>query len=195
MFKITLLICVLIVSGTSAFAPSNSRTFSSQLNAGKRAPKQKSDPTGNNIAVKELLEQVQDLQLLTKVAEAGILSKAQDAGISLSKLEPLLKLASSNNDILIIAEAAAPEALPLLPKIVSLTPAALPLLTVLVQTPPAALLVGAVLSLASAGAGVYFIPDDTIPLVAAQTLLVATLGVLAPATLGIGSIALGKAKN
>jgi hypothetical protein len=59
------------------------------------------DSVGNNIAVKELLRDVENKQLLSKVAASGLLSKAQKAGIKLSSLEPLLELAASNPDILV----------------------------------------------------------------------------------------------
>jgi hypothetical protein len=61
------------------------------------------DSIGNNIAVKELLLDVENKQLLSKVAASGLLSKAQKAGITLSSLEPLLDLAAGNPDILVSA--------------------------------------------------------------------------------------------
>ncbi len=144
--------------------------------------------------MKNLLSQVEETKLLTKVAQAGLLSKAQASGISLTKLEPLLKLAASNKDVMILLEAAAPEALPILPKVVEIAPGALPLLGAAIQISPGALQGAAVASLAAAAAGVYVIPDDTAVQVAAQTLLVGTLGVAAPAASLVGSAVLSKIK-
>jgi len=182
----------LIASTASAFAPAPSTRSFTPLNA-LNSPLV--DNVGNNIAVKNLLEQVQNTGLLTKLAQAGLLSKAQASGISLTKLEPLLKLAASNKDVMILLEAAAPEALPLLPKIVDLAPGALPLLGAAIQIPSSALSAAAIASLAAAAAGVYFIPDDTVVQVAAQTLLVGTLGVAAPAASLIGAGILSKIKG
>jgi hypothetical protein len=153
------------------------------------------DSTGNNIAVKNLLEQVESTKLLSKLAQAGLLSKAQKSGVTLTKLEPLLKLAASNQDILILIEAAGPEALPLLPKIVEIASGALPLLGAAIQISPLALQAGALASIAAAAAGVFLIPDDTAIQVAAQTLLVGGLGVAVPAASIIGAGVLSKIKS
>jgi hypothetical protein len=59
------------------------------------------DSIGNNIAVKALLLDIENKQLLSKVAASGLLSKAQKSGVKLSSLEPLLELAASNPDILV----------------------------------------------------------------------------------------------
>jgi hypothetical protein len=178
-----------LASSASAFAPSGSIRSATQLNAAEV------DSTGNNIAVKNLLTQVEASSLLTKVAEAGLLSKAQKAGITLSGLEPLLKEVSDSEDILILLEAAGPEALPILPKVIDLAPGALPLLAAAVQISPGALQGAAVASLAAAAGAVYAIPDDTVAQVAAQTLLGGTLGVAAPAACVIGSAVIGKIKK
>lgn len=151
------------------------------------------DNTGNNIAVKNLLNQVQTTGLLSKVAKAGLLSKAQKSGITLTKLEPLLKLAASNKDVMILLEAAAPEALPILPKVVEIAPGALPLLGAAIQISPGTLQGVAVAALAAAGAGVYLIPDDSVTLVAAQTILVGASGAAAAAS-AVGSAVLSKIK-
>lgn len=151
------------------------------------------DATGNNIAVKNLLSQVEETKLLSKVAQSGLLSKAQASGVTLTQLEPLLKLAASNKDVMIILEAAAPEALPLLPKIVDLTPTALPILAAAIQISPGTLQGAAVLSLAAAAAGVAVIPDDTTLQVASQTLLVGAGGAAAAAS-AVGSVVLSKIK-
>ena len=153
------------------------------------------DDYGNNIAVKNLLTQVERSRLLSQVAQAGLLSKAQKSGVSLTKLEPLIKLAASNKDIMILVEAAAPEALPILPKIIELAPFALPLLASAIEIPPAALQTAALFSIVTAAAGVYFIPDDTIVGVASQTLIVGLLGVAAPAASLIGATVLSKVKG
>jgi len=150
------------------------------------------DSTGNNIAVKSLLSKVEGSGLLTKVAQSGLLSKAQDAGISLTKLEPLLDLAASNPEILVLVEASGPELLPILPKIVDLAPGALPLLASAVGISPSLLQVAAVASLGAAAGVVVVVPDDTVVNVALQTLAVATLGVAAPAASVVGSVVLGK---
>lgn len=146
---------------------------------------------GNNVKVKALLEGVEASGLLTKVAQSGLLSKAQAAGLSLSKLEPLLALAAQNKEILILVEAATPETLPILPKIVELAPAALPLLASAVSVPPGVLQVAGLASFAAAAGAVVVIPDDTIVEVAAQTLAVGALGAAGAASL-VGSAVLGK---
>jgi len=175
----------LFATTANAFVPATPNTFVSKpLMA---ASFSEVDEIGNNIAVKKLLSQVEESGLLTKVAQSGLLSKAQDAGISLSKLEPLLALAAENDDVLILAEAATPELLPLLPTIVELAPQGLPLAVAALDISPGTLQSLAIASVAAAGAGVYFIPDDTIVQVAAQTLLVAALGVAAPAASLIGA--------
>lgn len=160
--------------------------YSTQLQASRTV-----DNVGNNIAIKELLESVESSGLLTKVASSGLLSKAQAAGISLSKLEPLLKLAAENKDVLILVESATPELLPLLPKVLELAPPALPLLASAVTISPGTLQALGLGALAAAGAGVVFIPDDSVLEVAAQTLLVGAMGAAAGASF-VGSAVLGK---
>ena len=150
------------------------------------------DQVGNNIAVKNLLEDVEASGLLTKVAQSGLLSKAQEAGLTLSKLEPLLALAATNKEVLILVESATPELLPLLPKIVELAPGALPLLATAISIPPAAIQVAGLASLGAAAGAVAVIPDDTVAEIAAQTLAVGVLGVGIPAASFIGAAILGK---
>lgn len=181
----------MLASSVVAFAPVGTQRLNVvSLNAVAKTAEV--DDTGNNIAVKNLLSKVESTRLLSQVANAGLLSKAQESGVSLAKLEPLLQLAASNKDVMILLEAAAPEALPILPKIVDLAPSALPLLGAAIQIPSSALLAAAVASVGAAGAGVYFIPDDTVVGVAAQTLIVGALGVAAPAASIIGAGILSK---
>lgn len=181
----------MLASSVVAFAPVGTQRLNAvALNAVAKTAEV--DDTGNNIAVKNLLSKVESTRLLSQVANAGLLSKAQESGVSLAKLEPLLQLAASNKDVMILLEAAAPEALPILPKIVDLAPSALPLLGAAIQIPSSALLAAAVASVGAAGAGVYFIPDDTVVGVAAQTLIVGALGVAAPAASIIGAGILSK---
>ena len=139
--------------------------------------------------------QVESSGLLTKVYQSGLLSKAQAAGVSLAKLEPLLDLAASNPDILVLVEASGPELLPLLPTIVDLAPGVLPLAGAAIGTPPIVLQLGAVASLAAAAAVLAVVPDDTVVNVAVQTLAAATLGVLVPAVSVVGAVVLGKITN
>lgn len=153
------------------------------------------DNVGNNVAVKNLLTQVEESGLLTKVAQSGLLSKAQASGISLTKLEPLIALAAENEDVLILVEASTPELLPLLPKLIDLAPQALPLAVAALGISPGTLQAGAFASLAAAAAAVYVIPDDTVLEVAAQTLAVGALGVAVPAASLIGATILGKIKD
>jgi len=182
-----------LTASSVAFSPTaNVRSSKTHLGA---VTTREVDDYGNNIAVKNLLSQVESSRLLSQVANAGLLSKAQKSGVSLSKLEPLLKLAALNKDVMILVEAAAPEALPILPKIVELAPSALPLLASAIEIPPAALQTAALASLAAAAAGVYYIPDDSIASIAAQTLLVGLLGVAAPAASLIGASVLSKVKG
>jgi hypothetical protein len=149
------------------------------------------DSLGNNVAVKNLLQDVEASGLLTQVAQSGLLSKAQEAGLTLSKLEPLLALAAENKEILILVEAATPEVLPLLPKLVELAPGALPLLATAISIPPSTLSALGLASLAAAVGAVVVIPDDTILQVAEQTLAVGLLGAAGVASLA-GSAILGK---
>jgi len=192
MVKLGSFICALLASSVSAFAPTPSSRVSVQLQA-----KPNVDNIGNNIAIKNLLNKVDSSGVLSKVAESGLLSKAEASGVSLSSLEPLLRFAGGNREIMILLEAATPEllALPILPKVIEFAPAALPLLSAAVQIPTIALQLGAIASLASAAAAVTFIPDDTILEIAAQTILVATLGLIIPAASAAGSVALSKARS
>jgi Protein of unknown function (DUF1118) len=173
----------------SAFAPVTRNVGPTSLRSASLADEV--DQVGNNVAVKNLLEDVQARGLLTKVAQSGLLSKAQAAGLSLSKLEPLLALAAQNKEILILVEAATPETLPILPKIVELAPAALPLLATAISISPGTLQALGLASLAAAAGAVVVIPDDTIFEVAGQTLAVGALGAAGAASL-IGSAVLGK---
>ena len=181
----------LFVACTSAFAPAPVAQTGVSL---RSSLANQVDAVGNNIAVKTLLEDVEASGLLTKVAQSGLLSKAQEAGLSLSKLEPLLALAAENKEILILVEAATPELLPLLPKVVELAPGALPLLASAVTIPPSALSALGLGSLAAAVGAVVVIPDDTVVEIAAQTLAFGALGAAGAASL-VGSAILGKLFN
>jgi hypothetical protein len=191
MVKLGFLVGALLASTASAFAPVTParNTFVTRTNA-VAAPEV--DSTGNNIAVKNLLTNIESTGLLTQVANAGLLSKAQAAGISLTKLEPLLALAAENKDVLILVEAAGPELLPVLPKVVELAPQALPLLGALIQISPGTLQLGAFASVAAAAAAVAIVPDDTIVEVALQTIAVAVLGAAVPVASIVGATVLKK---
>ena len=149
------------------------------------------DAVGNNVAVKNLLIQIEEQGLLTKVAQSGLLSKAEKAGLSLTKLEPLLALVAQNKEVLILIEASTPELLPILPKVVELAPGALPLLASAVSIPPEALSALGLLSIAGAVGAVVVIPDDTVVEVATQTLAVGVLGAAGVASFA-GSAILSK---
>lgn len=194
MFSLKFLLTALLATSVAAFSPAGTGRVSSEL-AAKALASPEVDGTGNNLAVKDLLGKVESTRLLSQVADAGLLSKAQESGVSLTKLEPLLKLAASNKDVMILLEAAAPEALPILPKVVDLAPSALPLLGAAIQIPASALLVAAAGSVGVAGAGVYFIPDDSVAAVAAQTLLVGVFGLAAPVASVVGAGVLSKIKG
>lgn len=141
--------------------------------------------------VKSLLEKVESERLLSKVAESGLLSKAQKAGITLSKLEPLLELASEYPDILILVEASGPELLGVLPTVVELAPGALPLLAAAVSVPPPLIGAAGIAALGAAGGALYLIPDDSVTDVAIQTLALGLSLPLAGAAF-VGSAILGK---
>ena len=182
----------LLATSATAFAPSGSQApprIVSQRPMSIDTPEV--DSTGNNLAVKSLLTDIESSGLLSKVAQAGLLSKAQAAGISLTKLEPLLALAASNKDVMILVESAGPELLPVLPKVVEIAPGALPLLGAAIQVSPGALQTAGIASLAAAAGAVYLIPDDTVASVAAQTLAVGALGAAGAASF-VGSAVLGK---
>jgi len=196
MVKLGLLFGALLATTANAFAPASpnaARTFVPKPLAASSISAV--DEKGNNIAVKDLLTQVESSGLLTKVAKSGLLSKAQAAGISLTKLEPLLALAAENEEILILVEAATPEILPILPKVIELAPPALPLAAAALDISPGLLQTAAIASVAAAGASVYFIPDDTIVQVAAQTLLVGILGAAVPAASLVGATVIGLVKK
>lgn len=191
MVKLGLFVAGLLATSANAFAPVAPTSFKNTQLSALKAPEV--DNVGNNIAIKELLESIENSGLLSQVARSGLLSKAQAAGISLTKLEPLLKLASENKEVLILVESATPEVLPILPKLLELAPPALPLLAQAVAISPGTLQGLGVAALAAAGAGVYTIPDDTVLEVAAQTFLVGTMAAAAGASF-IGSTILGKIK-
>jgi hypothetical protein len=179
-FVLTAVAC----SMASAFAPApvaQRNVISLQVSLAEEV-----DYLGNNIVVKDLLEKVESSGLLSKVAKSGLLSKAQKAGLTLSKLEPLLALAAENKDILILVEAATPELLPLLPKLVDLAPGVLPLAAQLISVPPGVLFGLGLASLGGAVGAVVVIPDDTILEVAAQTAAFGVLGAAGAASL-VGS--------
>lgn len=180
-----------LVASTSAFSPATvqSRTSFSL----KAALAEEVDTYGNNVAVKNLLEKVENERLLSKVAASGLLSKAQEAGISLSKLEPLLLEISENPDILILVEASGPELLPILPKIVDLAPGALPLLASAIAIPTPLISAAGIGALGAAAFAITAIPDDTVANVALQTLAVG-LAVPAAAAAFAGGTILGKLK-
>ncbi len=165
----------------SAFAPAPAAFRShSPLYASTFAPPEV-DSNGNNLIVKESLLKLESSGLLSDVARSKLLSNAQKSGVTLSKLESLLALADENPDALILLQSAAPEALPLVPKIIETAPALLPLLSTFVAVPPAALYGAALGGLGAAGFIVSGGPADTEILIAAQTLAVAILGVALPA--------------
>jgi hypothetical protein len=177
-------------SAASAFAPAPLAQRNVALRATSYADEV--DYLGNNLAVKNLLEQVESSGLLTKVAQSGLLSKAQEAGVSLSKLEPLLALIAKDKSILILVEAATPELIPILPKLVDVAPGALPLLAAAITIPPFIIQALGLGSLGAAFAIVQIVPDDTVLEVALQTAAVGVLGVAAPAASFIGAAILGK---
>jgi Protein of unknown function (DUF1118) len=151
------------------------------------------DSLGNNIAVKRLLEKVEQEQLLSKVAASGLLSKAQAAGISLSKVEPLLAQVADYPELLVLVEASGPELLPILPKIVDLAPNALPLLAAAISVPTSAIAFAGFAALLAAGGAVVAIPDDSITNIATQTFIVGLALPVAGASFA-GSAILGKLK-
>lgn len=187
--KFQILVAALFFAAASAFAPSPTQRSPVTLKASNI--REEVDTIGNNIAVKNFLEEADNAGLLTQVAEAGLLSKAQEAGLSLSKLEPLLELVAKNKDVLVLVEAAGPEVLPLLPKVVQLAPPALPLLATAIQLPPTALAVAGAGALGAAGGIVFLVPDDSLLNVAGQTFAVGALGAAGLAGI-VGSTVLGK---
>ena len=181
----------LFVSVSSAFVPQQKFAKSPALYAKSGVYGAEVDSVGNNVAVKNLLEQVESQRLLSQVAASGLLSKAQKAGISLSKVEKLLEIAADNPDILILVEASGPELLPLLPQLVNLAPGALPLLAAAVSIPPGVIGIVGVGALAAAAGAVVVIPDDSVTNVALQTLIVG-LSLPAAAAAFAGSAVLGQ---
>jgi hypothetical protein len=182
----------IFVATATAFAPAARQNafVVKPLSASTTLPGAEVDDAGNNVAVRDLLVNIEQSGLLTQVAQSGLLSKAQAAGISLSKLEPLLALASENPDILILVEASGPELLPLLPKLIELAPPALPLLAFLISIPPAVIQTLGLASLAAAVGTVVVVPDDTVLDVAVQTLAVGVFGAAAAASF-VGASVIG----
>lgn len=205
MVKLSLLVGAFLATTAAAFAPAlqqSNTNFALHATSSRAAPGfsdlSKTDPTGNNLAVKEFLESAESSGLLTKVAKSGLLSKTAAAGITLSKLEPLIILAAQKgilDEVLILAEAAGPDVLPLLPTVVDLAPSALPLLALGLDIPPTALYIAAAASAGAAFGIVTVVPDDTVIEVAIQTLSVALLGIAAPAASVVGATILGKVKS
>ena len=171
---------------TSAFTSTTSSRPSFALDAAAQV-----DSYGNNVAVKSLLSKVEDTGLLSKVAKSGLLTKTQEAGLTLSKIEPLLLLAETNPEVLVLVEASGPDVLPLLPKIVDIAPGALPLLAKAISISPGTLSSLSLVSLVAAAGVVYAVPDDTVVEVAAQTVAAGAL-VGAGAAAGVGSTLLKK---
>jgi hypothetical protein len=193
LFTATIVItAALVVASATAFAPAGSVSRTSVQTQASTLPGAEVDSVGNNVAFKELLTEIEERRLLSQVAQSGLLSKAQEAGVSLSKLEPLLKLASENPDILVLVEASGPELLPILPGVVKLAPSALPLLATAISIPPALLQVAGLASIGLAALIVQAVPDDTVAQVAAQTLAVGLLGVAAPVASFAGAAVLGQ---
>jgi hypothetical protein len=168
----------LLCSVSAAFVPASRPAFavtsslSAKATQGTTVYGSEVDSIGNNIAVKNLLQNVERKGLLSAVASSGLLRNAQRSGISLTKLEPFLALAAENPDILILVEAAGPELLPLLPTIVDLAPGALPLLSLAIQIPPFLITAVGVIALATAAGAVLIIPDDSVAFIALQTFIV-----------------------
>ena len=171
----------LLCNVSLAFTPSTTKTSSVRYTQQPKLPALQAatnyadevDVIGNNIKVKELLEKVENDRLLSKVAASGLLSKAQAAGITLSKLEPLLELAASNPEILILVEASGPELLPILPTIVDVAPGALPLLATAITVPPPLIGAAGLAVIGAAFTACSVIPDDSVTNVALQTFIVA----------------------
>jgi len=187
---------VVIAATASGFVPSSTlRSSNNALSPTRANPlfarTPEVDGVGNNLQVKSLLQQVQDMGLLKKVASSGLLSNAQDAGVTLSSLQPFLELAADNPELLVLAEASGPDILPILPKLVEFVPFTLPLLASAIKIPPIFLQAAGVASAGAAAAAVVLIPDDTIVAVAIQTLAVAVLGVVVPVASIGGGIVLG----
>ena len=180
-----LCLALLPLASSFAFAPSPRPSMALRVDIAEV------DATGNNIIVKKTLAQASESGLLTSVYKSGLLSKAKAAGVTLTSLEPLLKLASENPDVLLLVESAGPDVLPLLPTIVGVAPGALPILGALIQVPPA--LIGALglASPAAAFAVVQAIPDDSSVSIAVQTLAVGVLGLAVPAISLVGAKVLG----
>jgi len=204
MVKISLFVGAAVVTTVAAFSPAPQQVASSalQATANRAAPSalvtSKTDEVGNNLAVKNFLEATQDTGLLSKVAESGLLSKAAKAGFTLSKVESLITLAAAQgvlNEVLVLAEAAGPELIPLLPSVVEYAPAALPLAAVALELQPGTLTGIAVASAAAAYGIVSAVPDDTVVEVALQTLAAATLGAVVPGACLVGAGLLGKIKS
>mmetsp|Transcript_16903 Transcript_16903/g.34780 ORF Transcript_16903/g.34780 Transcript_16903/m.34780 type:complete len:206 (+) Transcript_16903:46-663(+) len=175
--------------------PSISRVNSNRPTSNLHVDIAEVDSIGNNIIVKKTLAKAQSDGLLSKVYESGLLSKAQAAGVSLKSLEPVLKLASENPDILLLVESAGPDLLPLLPTIVDVAPAALPLLAAAIQVPTPIIAGGALVGPAAAFTIVQALPDNSIPSVAIQTLAVGILGLAVPAISLISSKLLSDLKK
>lgn len=193
-----------MATSATAFAPAPQQMASSalQATANRAFPRalvtSKTDEVGNNLAVKDFLESTESSGLLSKVAESGLLSKAAKAGFTLSKVESLITLAANQgvlDEVLVLAEAAGPELIPLLPSVVELAPAALPLAATALQLQPGTLQGLAVASAAAAYGIVNAVPDDTVVEVAVQTIAAATLGVVVPGACLVGAGLLGKVKS
>mmetsp|Transcript_6420 Transcript_6420/g.7348 ORF Transcript_6420/g.7348 Transcript_6420/m.7348 type:complete len:197 (+) Transcript_6420:34-624(+) len=188
MVKFGVLVAAIAFVSTEAFVPQHQSFFPLEpLAATSEVDNFIVDDLGNNLAIKQLLTTVQEKSILKQVAQSGLLSKAKKAGVSLANLERVLELGAKNPDVLVLAEAAGPDILPLLPTLAEAAPAALPILTFAVSVRPVVLGGIGLLSIVFAAGTVILIPDDTVAQVAIQTLAVGVLG------LGVPALSLGGA--
>jgi len=126
-----------------------------------------------------------------QTSELGLLTKLERAGFTLKSAAPLLKFAD-DNDLLGVLEASSDKVLPLIGTAIEFSPALLPVAGAAIKLPPFALYGGAFLSVVSAAAVVYIIPDDSASSIAIQTLVAVPLGVVLPGAFGVGGFLLSK---
>ncbi|CEM08122.1 unnamed protein product [Vitrella brassicaformis CCMP3155] len=129
--------------------------------------------------VPRVLKRTEELQLLSKLAEAGLLSKAEKAGLTLSQIEPLLKVVDEQYALYGLEEVA-PKIVPALPALLEAAPGLLPVASAVLSTP---WFVFVLLSIASFAGGVgqlLYLPDDSVTSVALQTFLFVPLAVILP---------------
>uniref|UniRef100_A0A6U1PC24 Uncharacterized protein n=1 Tax=Fibrocapsa japonica TaxID=94617 RepID=A0A6U1PC24_9STRA len=187
------LVLAAVAPAVMAFQPMAAPALSSSTKAFSSPRVAPLQGTVEEEAIAETLIKAENLKLLTRVSKLGLLSKAEKFGISLSKLEPFLKLADESG-VLLELEKSSAKTFPLLPKAVDQAPALLSLAESALALNPSVLLAGAAASAAAGAYAIYAIPDDSITNMALQSFIAIPLIAVIPGAAVVGSTVLSKLK-